>query len=392
MDFASDNQSYGVFSLLAHMYRMPDSDSSGSSILPQEGAEIHRERIDVKQVRGMYVGDLMWALADIGSLEGTKTTEEFRNVYSAIGKFEAKQGDPIIAYCRKPAMIVGYETGNSAWISGIQNIPQDKVLIAFFRLNSKADFRDKQNGLDKVEEYVRSCEEEAHDSWADRQGFTLIQKIQSNIQSKLSKAFSKDSTEQYEGPSSISRVMTELFLPNVSPSEMEISSGGSGPQSKTVTLKKKKTAHNNRRSHFEVLDTELSDGRLIVKFTIDLNNGCPVRLFPVVQTESEIMNSSDWEDEESIGTVFPITLKSLSVDSLTADKKKLKDAAVRIDIADDSIKTEKYLSAKPLRSSRGALYGVQVTSYSDCSMQGTLVFESSERRILAGLDYEVIPQ
>ncbi|KUE73071.1 hypothetical protein AUQ37_04215 [Candidatus Methanomethylophilus sp. 1R26] len=213
MDFASDNQSYGVFSLLAHMYRMPDSDSSGSSILPQEGAEIHRERIDVKQVRGMYVGDLMWALADIGSLEGTKTTEEFRNVYSAIGKFEAKQGDPIIAYCRKPAMIVGYETGNSAWISGIQNIPQDKVLIAFFRLNSKADFRDKQNGLDKVEEYVRSCEEEAHDSWADRQGFTLIQKIQSNIQSKLSKAFSKDSTEQYEGPSSISRVMTELFLP-----------------------------------------------------------------------------------------------------------------------------------------------------------------------------------
>ncbi|KUE73070.1 hypothetical protein AUQ37_04210 [Candidatus Methanomethylophilus sp. 1R26] len=129
-----------------------------------------------------------------------------------------------------------------------------------------------------------------------------------------------------------------------------------------------------------------------MKFTIDLNNGCPVRLFPVVQTESEIMNSSDWEDEESIGTVFPITLKSLSVDSLTADKKKLKDAAVRIDIADDSIKTEKYLSAKPLRSSRGALYGVQVTSYSDCSMQGTLVFESSERRILAGLDYEVIPQ
>lgn len=89
---------------------------------------------------------------------------------------------PIVAYCRKPGMIVSYET-SSNWVgSGVSS--GEDFIIGLFVLNSKNTIKDYNMSL---EDYVRKSEKADHTSWTDpimenkKQKYLLVNQIMSEV-------------------------------------------------------------------------------------------------------------------------------------------------------------------------------------------------------------------
>src|SRR5690606_27131288 len=72
---------------------------------------------------------------------------------------------PIVAYLRKPGMIVNYEI-SSLWCNDIKQTTENEFIIALFVPNSDSKFKDF-NGFTTLENYLRKSEKADHTSWKD---------------------------------------------------------------------------------------------------------------------------------------------------------------------------------------------------------------------------------
>ncbi|WP_276814701.1 hypothetical protein [Faecalibaculum rodentium] len=101
--------------------------------------------------------------------------------------------EPILAYCRKPGMIVEY-TDTGKWVQGIQPMGADSYLIAVFVLNSNQRFK-ADYGLPEaentLEDYIRQTENADHMHWEDisyhGHSLKIVQKTQKHVASKIAK-------------------------------------------------------------------------------------------------------------------------------------------------------------------------------------------------------------
>lgn len=101
------------------------------------------------------------------------------------------QNKPLIAFTRKPGMIVNYETSGE-WLNKVPSTGVGEFIFGIFVLNSdnKIHLEDSKYSL---EEYIRGGEQADHTSWADHQlkkyNFNIVKRIQSNSRTKLINAF-----------------------------------------------------------------------------------------------------------------------------------------------------------------------------------------------------------
>lgn len=109
---------------------------------------------------------------------------------------------PIIGYCRRPGMIVNYETAGE-WLYRVPSTDLDHFLLVIFVLNSKNKFSDTY-----LEEYVRKMEPNDHMKWVDGifedSNYSFISNTQRKVSLLLCKYLSGN--EQVESK----RKMSEL--------------------------------------------------------------------------------------------------------------------------------------------------------------------------------------
>lgn len=100
-------------------------------------------------------------------------------------------GRPVLMFCRKPGMVVSYET-EGAWVKGIPKSSDDEFVVAWFVLNPAPVLQLVNTPL-PLEEYVRKSEMADHSSWDDlaieSQKPTIITKIKKSVSNKLGKVF-----------------------------------------------------------------------------------------------------------------------------------------------------------------------------------------------------------
>ncbi|WP_197216298.1 hypothetical protein [Cytobacillus firmus] len=229
---------------------------------------------------------------------------------------------PIVSYVRKPGMLINYEI-SSEWCTNIE-VNRDEYLFAIFVPNSFSQLT--TNTIPILEEYLRKSEEADHASWSnlqiDGKGTRLVSSIKNSVRKALSSVFKqKEKKQDSYGTTMLAKKFGKILLPprgygkrfNGAPFSKPTSPGG-------IISSKRKDSFTLKNQHYDEL------GNLVANFLLKVTpkvNETSIEL--IVQSESGVINSKDWENEKSgIGTAFPIEIKDIYF-------KKINDAFISID-------------------------------------------------------------
>lgn len=234
---------------------------------------------------------------------------------------DSSANKPIIAYTRKPGMIVSYES-SGLWVNKIPCTIPDEFIIGLFVLESNNKFKEKlPNGKDlPLEEYVRKSELADHTSWSDHSVGSIRYKVVSSIQNGVSKAISekfKDVVTPVETKKSrFGAKFGELLLPSLDFGRRPSIPSGGGSKPSVVS--------NNASGLF--LSVDLSKIKYSAdKMTIEMSVSAKkphekVSVELLVDTESSSISAEEWENE--LGLEMPFSINSVSVENIRSRNKK----------------------------------------------------------------------
>jgi len=227
-----------------------------------------------------------------------------------------EHNSPLLCFCRKPGMIVSYETEGD-WLRGVPPTNPKEYILSMFVLNSDNEFR---NGL-KLEEYFRLSEEADHASWDDHDGYNTAKAIRLRIRNKLKEIYGQSKTdEEVKQDSGLGQWVGELILPpqgfgTSSKGQSGSKSGGSdGPTKRLKTLTTQFLKSETR--YFEdgiKLYYKLKTSEKCVGFDVELN----------VSTENTAISLEAWETEMGLSVPFEISSVELLIEK--EDKKTSKE-------------------------------------------------------------------
>ena len=227
---------------------------------------------------------------------------------------------PIVAYLRKPGMIVSYD--DDSWVYDPNDGNENSFLIALFVVNSANILKceDKINDIDySLESYVRECEKGDHMAWEDIKFYNIqkpdiIDKIQKGVRKKLLEFFS-DLTDNGNEPKAdynpASTLLGSLFMPYEGYGEQPTPPPGpsGAPSGKGITKKFKYTYQLNIEDNNLFL-------LLIVKSVKDVET---VSFDVTLLTESSgsPISSSSWEEETGLN--IPLAISNVEIISKSFD-------------------------------------------------------------------------
>ena len=178
--------------------------------------EITLRNAFVQQPQGSLAGRIAYCLVDkktLGMIAPNNHQSPFK--YLEIDGKSNDGNSPIIAFCRKPGMIVAYHCDGD-WLKSVPKTSADQYLLAIFVLNSTAILN--TNNQCSFEEYVRQCEHETHDSWYDSvldgSMRAYIKNIKRNVSNKLCNAYQIKVQEDIDRQDSgLGNAIASLILP-----------------------------------------------------------------------------------------------------------------------------------------------------------------------------------
>lgn len=300
------------------------------------------------------------------------------NPYAFVGSYDVDRSanPPLIAYIRKPGMIVNYET-TGAWLDGVLPSLGGEFIVALFVLNSENEV--KGYSAKSLEEYVRKGERSDHTSWFDWSFSDKQSYIVSRMKSNTAKILRQTFVQNGNGPttlthSGLEKALADLLLP---PDGFGRGSNGSGKQrdhggsetshsGKSPVLKVKETAY---RGKLVDLDFDFVTGKGKKDVLVELQ----------VVTDTGSFRAVQWEKPETIGTKFPLRFVGATF--------HMKDETVTVDsnhtrgeLPDITIKTE-------ISDAFHIPYGFTVSyaGTSSTAMTGTVTFERASRDVLGAL-------
>ncbi|MCR8968461.1 hypothetical protein [Facklamia sp. 7083-14-GEN3] len=154
-----------------------------------------------------------------------------------------RRSGKILAYCRKPGMVVEYVTDNADWLSGF-NVENEKFVFAMFVPNSDGPLHSKYSDTyETLENYLRDTENADHANWDDKRLNKRKITIISRIKKQVAKDLSEEYGEQLEAISSgransLSRKYGKKFLPNINYGKAASAKVKSKTKKKDQTAKK----------------------------------------------------------------------------------------------------------------------------------------------------------
>jgi len=268
-------------------------------------------------------------------------------------------------------MIVRYDTQNSKWVQKINGLSDDELLVATFRLAS--DMQIKKLNI-PLEKYVRSCEKPDHNDWEDKPGEHIIEKIASASSGCISNYYSSNETKESRKKVKLSRMLSEIFLPDSEYSvERAESYGASGKRNKVKRKASKRASLNETTYRID------SSG---IRYDFSIKTGSDdkvVLLYPQISAKNGSLSGTKWEEE--MDTSFPLTLslEQLKIDGIAIDAGKA-EKKVRSTICD----------IQPIRGTKSGNYNGYSFIFPDGGhlLSGTLKIETSISAVVTELIYE----
>lgn len=200
-----------TFKIIQELYNYPNKNP-----LFNINLEIKEEKINLRDSfeENGYAGSIYYTKVNQDDLD------EKDDLYKQISnnkEFVNGVNPPIITFCRKPGMLLRYDTGDS-WASKISSV-DNAYIIGLFVANSSKDLIVKESDERKIvfEEYLRESEKADHESWQDLPNHNIIKKIQTNIQNKINNTYTKKEDEAIivGSGTALSRKLTSLLLPAI---------------------------------------------------------------------------------------------------------------------------------------------------------------------------------
>lgn len=296
---------------------------------------------------------------------------------------------PIIAYTRKPGMIVNYET-TGMWTEGIPKTSDGEFIIGLFVLNSENHLKNI-DALMSLEEYIRKGEKADHTSWHDRIGetkFSIVSKIVRHSANKISKKFVVEEKISARKNIGLSKALADILLP---PEDFGRSSTSSGKRLPPAGGGNKIP----RKLRFSILETPkfyYSNHRKIaeLKFEIGWSKLEPnFNLALVVKTESTDIHAEQWESKKEFGKPFPIQIEEFRVSELIIDKKRYDVVQDDFFVTPQNQSSEKHNVNIELRTSPDfkVHHAVEILTTNEMpgTMEGIVKISINEESILPGL-------
>lgn len=245
---------------------------------------------------------------------------------------------PIMAYTRRPGMVVGYDYDGS-WTHRMPKTNADEYVIGVFSANSDnilKNITDKNTGKQvTLEEYIRQGEKADHASWADHNlsgnNPRIIANIQKNVIARIKREYSEPVKELYERQHvGLGHALADILLP--------AADFGKLPDIKSDPPEGgKKVPRNIRKSALHITGKpRYSDGRVTFEFDVHLKKK-PCLLELKVVTDFKKLEADQWEDENEIGRPFPLEFSEICIthiQKLPKDKKNSIKCDVTVTKAD----------------------------------------------------------
>lgn len=231
------------------------------------------------------------------------------NEENPLGEYNA----PLIAYVRKPGMIISYET-DGLWCKGIGATEKDEYLIAIFVPTSDTKLLNPDLFVENLEEYLRKSEMADHTSWTDiiinGRPYDIVEKIRSQVRRKIKTSYdNKDEVKEKDVMNNLARNVGKMLLPPTGfgrrASSRNRAGGGNTIPSNRISLRSS--------SFFIVSQKYLNTGALEIHFRLKLSKNVTVfSLELFIASESGKISARDWESLDSVGTPFPAEITDVS--------------------------------------------------------------------------------
>lgn len=272
-------------------------------------------------------------------------------VYVDVDESVGDTNKPLLAFCRKPGMVVNYGE-HGGWLNAVPYTEKDKYLLAIFALNSTNSLKDV--GLD-LEEYVRKSELDDHNSWDDHNlgdgnKPKIVARIKENTAKVLSKSFVVESDDEEEKvDSGWGKMVADLILPKE----------GFGTKSSRKNVIKQGLEFESHKTLSIAMaedDTMFNGDKMV--FTYYVKTRKKTQQFGLnmhIGAESKSINPIEWEND---GLELPFEIESvqLRVDKLDGQEQKL---IWEIDSKESNI-VDELLVVKNNKTASQKVYGISV--------------------------------
>lgn len=224
----------------------------------------------------------------------------------------------IIAYCRKPGMVVEYSVDGD-WAPKSNILKEDTLLLGFFVPNSQGKLIDsyQKEGYLTLEQYLRATENADHANWVDEANKGIIRRIKSQTYKTISDYYQEMTGEkQTSATSGLSRKFGKILLP---PKNY----GKTSAKRKIEETDKRNSKNKNRVSDIRVMNSNPIDEHTVeVNFKSSIRKKSQNKVFLQVMSQEKKMDRKDWE--KAMGEVldFPFEITNLYIRAI--DNKEIK--------------------------------------------------------------------
>lgn len=385
-----------TFRYIRELYRIAtDVQTDDESWLVEQGVEYHCESIDLRGVLdATSAGKFAYAKFTRKQLQMEPPINQkspYQQIQNIFVPMENGNG-PIIAYTRRPGMIVGYDY-DSTWTHRMPKSNADEYIIGLFVANSNNTLKnivDPKSGKKMtIEEYIRQGEKADHASWTDRnisgQNPKIIANIQKHVINKIKKRYTETVKDNYERQNiGLSHALANILLP-----ESDFGTAPNTPGKDTSVAGKRKSV--KKAALFITSGPEYSQGTIGFDVEIYLKDK-PVQIALQVVTDFKKLDADSWEDAGEIGKKFPLEFKSVHISSV---QTKYADKKIPCALNLNNVHTED--EDNNLRITFVASNAFQTKSYikicsksKECILEGKLSFVFSDSSLKGGFELKEI--
>lgn len=264
--------------------------------------------------------------------------ENLLSPYADIDQDEAEiLHEPILAYARKPGMIVSYETGTD-WTHSMPKTEPDEFVVAVFRSSQQTILADKYvyRNIQTLEDYLRKSENADHMSWNDvnlgTQKPSIVRKLRQNIKNKISARYKEEKVSAGKKQNiGLGRKLGSQLLPPEGSNYWDARVGGTdGPGGQGGSLPPGSDDTGSRgtgRTEFRMIldgNPEYFDREVRVPVILSFGKENQAELSIYIRTETGKTTAENWN--KLVGTPFPACLNELKVLNIRhgSFRKKLK--------------------------------------------------------------------
>lgn len=222
-----------------------------------------------------------------------------------------KKSAGILAYSRKPGMVIEYSIDDPEWMKGVIT-EEDNFVLSFFVPNSDGNLHPRyQDHYETLENYLRDTETADHSTWEDKyvgkKKITIIKRTKAEVSKILATDFGESlDTLSSRRTSTLSRQIGQQFLPKVN-------FGKTGSRTGTASSSDRRGGGRTSASLDVANIDRAGPNSVILSTNISLPKKSEYKIGIEVSTTDRKLNKKKWDDIFKNTLNFPFIINEVSI-------------------------------------------------------------------------------